>query len=414
MRFLMILSLLSLSTSMCEAQPKRALADMLDRLTELNFEMLKGSMNVEKSKLNVTPAPFLPTVSASANQQQRIEAQAANTLSLGADVSWRLFDGGGMFYRYNASKQSLKSEQLRFFMNFESLSSELFSQYSYIISLSSNLQLSEQSVRLSRERYAEAAAKYNIGAGSGLEMRLAKTDLNADSTSLVKAREELEIAYVTMNEILRYDLADRGYVEDTIIVERGFVKDSLLGNLDELNTQILLSRSGEMLSELDLKTARAARYPTLDFGAAYNLGLKNNSPAEHMAGLHNGTWGFSIGVKLFDGMEITRSIRTAKLDKDIATLTVQQVQHQVLSDFERKWVNYQNNLRLIDFERENALAMELNLQIAMQRYRLGDLSGIDFRNIQLQFLSAEQRKISTLYRAKVSEIELLTLSGLLL
>lgn len=409
--FIVVLSIFGVVNASAQT---RSLGEMMERLVDVNFELIKSGMNVDKAQLGVTPAPFLPSLGASAVQQQKITSQAANTLSAGASLSWRLFDGGGMFYKYWASKESLKAEQLRMFANVEDLSSSLVSRYNYVISLESRLDVAHQSVKLSRERYAEALSKYNIGAGSGLEMRLAKTDLNADSTTLVKSREALDIAYLDLNEMLRYELTDRGYVNDTIVVEHSLNHDSLKASTVERNTQILISRSGEALSELDLKTARSERYPTLDFGAAYNLGLRNDSPAQKFNSYQDGTWGLSVGVTLFNGMEISRKIRTAKIDRDIAAVNGEQIVHEILSAFERTWLNYQNNLQLIDFERENAAAMALNLTVAIERYRLGDLSGIDFRNIQLQFLAAQERKIATIYQAKLSEIELLILSGQLL
>lgn len=409
--FVIIIALAILGTASAQ---KRTLDDMMERLASVNFSMLIGEKNVEKAELGVTTAPFLPSLSASATQQQKITDGTTNTLSVGASLSWRMFDGGGMFHRYAASKESLKAEQLRFLMTMEDLTGGLVSQYNYIISLTSGAGLAEQSVRLSKERYAEALSKYNIGAGSGLEMRLAKTDLNADSSRLIKSREDLEVAYVSLNEMLRYTTSDRGYISDSIIIDRDLDQQGLLQSAEERNTQILLSRTGTKLSDLELKLQRSARYPTLDFGAAYNAGLQNIRPASRFDGAQNGSWGFTIGVNLFNGMETSRKIHTAEIEQKIAKTEQEQIEHEITSQFARKWINYQNNLQLIDFERENATAMALNLQVAMERYRLGELSGLDFRNIQLQFLLAEERRIASLYQAKISEIDLLTLSGLLL
>ena len=81
------------------------------------------------------------------------------------------------------------------------------------------------------------------------------------------------------------------------------------------------------------------------------------------------------------------------------------------SELEQLYINYLNNLQLIDFERENADVARMNLEAAMLRYKVGDLSGIDFRNIQQQYLEAVDRKIDVIYQAKISEVSLLTLAG---
>ena len=72
---------------------------------------------------------------------------------------------------------------------------------------------------------------------------------------------------------------------------------------------------------------------------------------------------------------------------------------------------YSNNLRLIDFEEESRESAYLNLEAAMEKYRLGSLSGIEFRDYQLSYLDASNRKMNTLYQAKVSEITLMLMAG---
>ena len=69
---------------------------------------------------------------------------------------------------------------------------------------------------------------------------------------------------------------------------------------------------------------------------------------------------------------------------------------------------------MINFEQENSDAAKLNLETAIVKYRLGSISGIEFREIQRSYLNAEIRRLAALYQAKVSEITLLYLSGRLL
>jgi hypothetical protein len=53
------------------------------------------------------------------------------------------------------------------------------------------------------------------------------------------------------------------------------------------------------------------------------------------------------------------------------------------------------------------------VEAAMERYRLGSLSGIEFRDIQLGYLNAVDRKLRAMYQAKLSEVALLLLGGLI-
>ena len=72
---------------------------------------------------------------------------------------------------------------------------------------------------------------------------------------------------------------------------------------------------------------------------------------------------------------------------------------------------YSNYLRLISLEEQNFRTATENLDIALERYRLGSLSGIDLREVQKSLLDARERVISAHYQAKLAEISLMLISG---
>ena len=81
------------------------------------------------------------------------------------------------------------------------------------------------------------------------------------------------------------------------------------------------------------------------------------------------------------------------------------------ADLSNLWQAYRNNLRLLNLERQNLVAARENHEIAIERYLLGDLSGIERREAQKSLLDAEERILSAEYNTKVCEISLLQLSG---
>ena len=66
---------------------------------------------------------------------------------------------------------------------------------------------------------------------------------------------------------------------------------------------------------------------------------------------------------------------------------------------------------MIGFEEESREAALLNLEAAREKYRLGSLSGIEFRDIQLSYLNASDRRLNAIYQAKISEITLHLMAG---
>lgn len=408
---LILILMLAIPSALAQQIPKRSLGELLERMVEVNYSKQIGELRVEQAKANHTPAPFLPSLEAQAVQSQQFGDAQVDNLSVGAKFNWRLFDGIGMFHNYAITKENYSVEQIVLSQQIEDLVDDVSSQYYNIIAIDNQVSVLQNSLQLSRERYNQASSKYTIGAGSGLEMRLAGADVNADSSNLIKARQSLDLAYIELNNYLRYPTTERGYIRDSIIFSELPNADTLRQRTISNNSDIILASKGIRIRDLEVKSAQAARYPTLDFSAAYNYGMISSQPASSFSSSNGGSWGFTIGANIFNGMETSRKIKSAKFESTIAQIELSDVTNKVISQLETEIILYTNALTLAELERQNSEAMELNMTLAMERYRLGDLSGIDFRNIQLQYLSALERKISTEYAVKIAQINILNLSG---
>ena len=66
---------------------------------------------------------------------------------------------------------------------------------------------------------------------------------------------------------------------------------------------------------------------------------------------------------------------------------------------------------MLKLERDNLIAARENLDIAMERYMLANLSGIEMREAQKSLLDAEERILSAEYDTKICEISLKQISG---
>ena len=62
-------------------------------------------------------------------------------------------------------------------------------------------------------------------------------------------------------------------------------------------------------------------------------------------------------------------------------------------------------------EKQNLIAAKKNLEIASERFNLGDLSGIEFLEAQRNYLLAELRLLNVSLEAKLLETSLKLLAG---
>ena len=407
-------------------QKSVTLEECISHALENNYSVKISGNQLQIAENNVTLAPFLPTITLGSKQsansmQQRNFAEdglSYNSNTTGASVIssanliWRIFDGLSMFVSKDKQQELLTKEQLNFRSVVENLVMKISTQYYLIISLQNQVKLLSELVGISQIRHNQSFTKYSIGSSSGLEYKQAKIYLNSDSSKLLLQSENVKNAYIELFRLMNMPLDSPVIINDTIIPEPLLSVNHLIKSGSENNTELLASKSGERVAQLDIKLAKSALYPTLDFSTGYNYNLTQNLYFSSKYNEANGyNWGFNLSIPVFDGNELNRKIKNAKITRDNAALSYQQARQNLESELFQLYNIYTNNLRLIEFEKESKEAAFMNLEAAMEKYRLGALSGIEFRDIQLSYLDASDRMLNTIYQAKISEITLHLLVG---
>ncbi len=414
--------LLLLSPIALQAQKTMSLEEAIMQALENNYS-LKISRNDETiADNNVSLSPFLPTVTGTGRQSQTDNTTESSTseedktrtnfYTAGITLNWRLFDGLGMFATYSRQQELLAMSSQRVKINVENLVMRVCAEYYNIIVQQNRMESALTSLALSKSRYENAEEKYLLGVISGLDLQQARIDLNADSSAVLLQQETVISAYILMTNLLNAGHEINFNINDTIILAPKINIDSLRQRTLNFNNQLIMARQGETLSKYDLDAVRAQRYPTINFSTGYNITRSEFPWAASSYNMTNGlNWGFNMSWNIFSGLETNRRIANAKIEAESSRLAYLDIENEILSELDLLYNTYQNNIIVTDFETQSAEVARASLEIAMERYRLGSLSGLEFREYQNNYLSAINRRLTAIYRAKISEIGLRLLSG---
>ena len=116
-------------------------------------------------------------------------------------------------------------------------------------------------------------------------------------------------------------------------------------------------------------------------------------------------------MNVFNGFTLNRRIQNAKVQQKIQSYAVDQYEIQLRSDIHRSFNTYTTNRNLLEVEQKNYAVAKESSEIALERFRLGISSYLEFRDAQVNLLTAENRLITSIYNIKEQEIELRRLSG---
>ncbi|TNF41822.1 MAG: TolC family protein [Bacteroidetes bacterium] len=416
-----IILLLSLSLA-AGAQKLMTLDEAIMQALENNYS-LKISRNDEViAGNNVTPAPFLPTLTGTGRQSQTTsntrsssageDQTRTNLYSAGVSLNWRLFDGFGMFTEYSRQKELLSMSSQRVKINVETLIMRVCTEYYNIIVQQNRMESALTSLTISRARYENAEEKYLLGVISGLDLQQARIDLNADSSAVLTQQETVISAYIRMTNLLNAGHEITFNISDTIILAPEIDVDSLRERTLLYNNQLILARQGEKLSQYDIDLVRSDRYPTISFSTGYNFSRNEFPWQANSYNQSNGlNWGLNLSWNIFSGLETNRRMANARIEAESSRLAYLDIENEILGDLDLLYNTYRNNRIVTNFETQSAEVARASLEIAMERYRLGSLSGLEFREYQRNYLNAINRRLTALYQAKISEIGLRLLAG---
>jgi len=265
---------------------------------------------------------------------------------------------------------------------------------------------------LSQSRLDIAKARYELGGAGRRDFLTAQVDYNADLSLLVNQELIIKNARINLNELMALTPDREFAVKDTILVDKNLLLEDLLENAYLNNKQYLVTQRQENVAFLALKETQAQRLPEINLNGAYNNNTFTSQAGFLLLNQRSGyNFGLTASVNLFSGFTLNRRIQNAKVQKVSAEYAVQELEIQMVSDIQRAYNTYNTNIRLLDIEYSNYKTAIENADIALERFRLGISDYLQFRDAQVNLLTAENRLLTALYNIKEMEIELMRLSG---
>lgn len=270
----------------------------------------------------------------------------------------------------------------------------------------------ERTLELSQARLDIAQAQYELGGAGKRDFLTAEVDYNSDLSLLKTQNQIIKAARINLNELMALNPNAEFAINDTITVG----EELRLLDLEESafmdNKQWLVIQRQENEAFLQMKELQVSRLPAINLNANY---VNNTSNSDAGFLLQNQREGFNYGgnvtMNLFSGFTLNRRIQNAKVQQKIQGFAVDQFEIQLKSDLYRAYNTYLNNRELLVIEQRNYAVAKESSEIALERFRLGIASYLEFRDAQENLLTAENRLITSIYNIKEQEIELKRLSG---
>ncbi len=421
--------------SMVSAQviPVLSKSDAMTEVLENNFgvNIAKNNVVIAENNKGILNTGYLPSLTGNAGISYSVEDQevtfrdgtlnevsGAETERYNAslNLNYTLFDGLGRWYDVKRLKEEYNLSELQARGTIETSLLQMFSVYFEVARLSENVAVLEQTYANTKDRLTRAKYAFEYGQVNKLDVLNAEVDLVNDSISLMNGRQDLLNAKRDLTVVLNTDL-ERTFEVDTSVRFLGTLKlEEFVQQADTNNVRLLQAERNNLISEFNHKANTSVFLPSIGLTGSYGWNQGIFPPTGFAT--QNTTTGFSAGISLswslFDGGRGITTYKNTKIQWENQELLKEQVKTEVKRDIANALGNYQNRLQIFRMLEQNVLTARNNYERSQERYKIGQITSVELRQAQINLLNAQTNKNLAKYQAKLSELELLQLTGQLL
>lgn len=396
---------------------------------ENNYEIkiVRNDLKIDETNVAIGNAGMLPKVTATVVDNNSIQNSTQtrqdgnvtaldnaknNSLNYGVGLDWTIFDGMRMFAKLDQLKELQKLGETQLKLTIITKISDVHAAYYDLVQQQQQLAALDSTIVISKQRLDLAQNRFTIGKASKLEVLNAQVDLNTDQVAQLRQKELYANSKTLLNQILARDLQSDFRVIDSLTVDQQLLLPELTTLAEKQNPELATQITNKRVAELQLKQVKAARYPTIKVNTAYNFSESQSSLGFVAQSSSRGlNYGFSASLNVFDGLAQNRNEKIAKIQIENSQIQMEQQSMALKSQLATSYQTYLTNLELIALEEKNEAIAKQNLQITLDKFRIGTITTLEFRTAQLNYVNAKVRFSNAQFQAKLSEIALKELAG---
>jgi len=408
------------------------LSDAIGQAVQQNYQVQINQSQEEIARNNYTKgnAGYLPSLTFNGNSNGGLQnsrqtflnnirdpltlSGAFNrTANLGMNINYVIFNGYARSALYNQLQQLVQVGTVTTRANMEATMANIATGYYDVVRQLERLIAFTQALDISRERLELARANFEVGTRSKVDYLSAQVDYNVDSAALLSQQQALATTKIVMNRLLVRDPLTEFAVRDTIVARNNLALAPLQQSLNSNNPLLAAAVLNRTLADIDVQLANAQQLPLVTAQTGYNYQFIDNQGGFGIKTARTSalTYNLVATIPIFNGYNLKRQIQNAKVGTIIAEKQEADQKLQLQSALAQTYQLYANSLRLLNLEVLNNQLANQNVDIAYDRYRIGNSTFVEFRDVQRNAINAQTRLIEAEFNAKAAEIELLRLSS---
>ena len=425
---LLFLIALSSQESVFFAQETLRLEDAVARSLQNNLGIRLARQQAEISAIGNAwgAAGALPQIGLSATGSNAVSDQSQNptsfiqekleseSINIGGQLNWVLFDGFGMFANKRALERLQEQAEGQASIVIEQTASAIMQAYNNVLVQLALRDVLSAAMGVSRARLDWMEARQATGASSTFDRLQFDNALLTDSLAWLQQSANIKQATMALNRLMGETVESQWKFASTLNAPKS------LNDFGELRSRVLSNATviqnalvAQELAEAGVQQAHARLSPNVSLTASQNE-QSSRFEAGDLSGdgvTKNISANLAVNFNLFNGGATRRAIQQAKMQVAMAEMQAEDQRREVdrlLQDAWSRWSSAEQTHLISVQLTENS---RRSLEIAQERLASGAINSLDFREIQMQVINLQQQQLQALNAWQSADIELQRLSG---
>lgn len=396
-----------------------------------SIQVARTNEQISDNSLNIGNAGLLPSVSLSSSGslqqqdtrqefeqplgEQTINGAQSSNLDASVNLQYTLFDGLGNTYNYRQLKTEKNLTEAQARQTIEQTLLRVVQQYYQVARLRAEAEIAKEAVTLSQQRLSRVETGVQFGNKSRVDLTNAQVDLDTDSTTLIEAKTQYRNARRTLNVLLGQAPNAPVTVEEQVSFQQDLERQALLEQAQERNSSLQAADYEVKNARLQKKIANASYFPEVNLTSSYTYSQSASDAGflneQRSSGIRSG---LELNMPLFSGFQNDIRAENAELRLQNQKNRKAETELNIRRDLTNAYATYEQNLRALRLEKRSVDNARLNLRRTRESYQVGQATATQLREAQVNFTRAKTRLTNARYDAKLAEVELYQLAGLLL
>ena len=318
-------------------------------------------------------------------------------------------------FTYNRTKMALKelqfaleNAQLNYAIQLLSLEMQVSRAFYYVYQQQQSLDIANQAFQNMQKSYEVSKNKVDAGISPKEEMFQAELNLATARSDYENKQVALENAKDDFKILIGMSLYDDVIVipniaVDTVGVDIAFAIDKGLANRMELRQR----KIDVELSQFDLIQTKALNEFKGNLGVSVGIFGDNKNVADVYANpTDNESVSLSLTIPLWDWGERKSRIKASEATIKSTNISFEEEQNNIILSIRKIYRNLLNLRNQIEIARQNVVNAQLTYDLNLERYRNGDLTGMDLNLFQNQLSEKQLTYTNSLISYKLELLNL--------